>query len=374
MIAITGMGCVTGFGTGVPALEAGLRRGASALRAWYRDAFAYARVPGIDDDRTDRCAMLLELAINEALNGAGLHEVAAPLPLLVGSTHGELGDWEARFDPESTACWAAPAMPVVRSAALQGRARQMPFSVTTACTASAHALAYAGAQIRAGLVDRVVVAGGDVVSDFLMQGFVALRAMSRAGCTPFAAGREGISLGEGAAALVVERADAAQARGAEPLAYVTGVGCATDAFRLTAPEPSGQAMSRAILMSMGERRDAPDFINVHGTGSELNDSMEYHALARVFGERLRDVRVSATKNATGHTCGAAAALELIICILALQGAVTPGILGTAAVDEQFEHLAQGASASSTRKQPATAVTMNCAFGGSNTAVFVERAV
>lgn len=378
MIAITGMGCVTGFGPGVPALATGLRLGRSALRARYRDAFPYARVPGVDDARPDRCAMLLELAVNEALTGAGLHDVAAPLPLVVGSTHGELAAWETRFCPADTATAVAPAMPVVRSAALGGRARQVPFAVTTACTASAHALAYAIALIRTGQADRVVVAGADVISDFLMQGFVALRAMSRVGCTPFARGREGISLGEGAAAVVVERVDAADARGAEVLACVTGIGCATDAFNLTAPEPSGQAMSRAIRMSMGDGRDMPgaipDFVNVHGTGSELNDSMEYHALVRVFGPALREVQVSATKHATGHTCGAAAVLELIICVLALRGVASPGILGTDAVDDRFDHLAQGARGRGAGRAPRTALTMNCAFGGNNTSILLERAV
>jgi len=378
MIAITGIGCVTGFGAGVQALERGLKEGRSALTDMYQDTYPCARVQDVDDERSDRCAMFLELAINEALDHAGHSVGDDPLPLIVGSTHGELRAWETEFDPSATYHVVGPKMPKVSSAALQGRAKQVPFSMTTACTASAHALAYARAQIRSGAAERVVIAGGDVISDFLLQGFIALRAVSRVGCTPFAAKRDGISLGEGAAALVVESEETAKARGAEIVARISGIGFGSDAFNLTAPEPSGQSMSKAIEMSVHGHGDAPEFVNVHGTGSELNDSMEYHALARVFGDRLRDIQVSATKNATGHTCGGATALELIICSLALQGRVVPGILGTQQVDTRFSHLAEAsvptADAPSDFTPPATALTMNCAFGGNNTSVFLERAV
>ena len=366
MIVLSGQGCVTGFGVGVAALRNGINRGASALTHSFEDKFAYARsdVPSLD--RPDRCAQLLEIAINEALDDARITEGEAPVPVILGSTHGELGVWEKATAHDDN---SMPQMPKLNEAAWGGRARQTSYAVTTACTASSHALAMAVAAIRAGRSDCFVVAGGDVVADFLLQGFKSLRALSREGCTPFAKGRDGISLGEGAAAVVVETDARAKARGATILASVKGIGNSTDAYSLTAPDPSGLAMSKAIKWAMGGAETPPDIVNVHGTGSDLNDRMEYFALARHFGDQLKNIEVSATKHATGHTCGAAAALELIICTETLAGRMRPNIMGTEVFDPRFPMIS-GQQKNTTA--PRTALSMNCAFGGSNTAVLLER--
>lgn len=366
MIVVSGHGCVTGFGAGVTALCDGINRGASALTHMYEDTYACAKVDLPSLNRPDRCAQLLEFAIKEALDEAAVIQSSKPVPIIVGSTHGELTLWEKTNTNDDV---TMPQMPRLDETAFEGRARQESYSVTTACTASAHALALAVAGIRAGKSDCYVVAGGDVVADFLMQGFKSLRALSRAGCTPFAKDRDGISLGEGAAAIVVETEASARERGADILAVVKGLGSSTDAYSLTAPDPSGLAMSRAIKWAMHGSDVAPDFVNVHGTGSDLNDRMEYSALSRQFGDQLNKIEVSATKHATGHTCGGAAALELIICIETLKGRIRPGILGTQVFDQRFPMVSKPPQQP---KSPQLALSMNCAFGGSNTAVLLER--
>ncbi len=185
-------------------------------------------------------------------------------------------------------------------------------SFSTACASSASAIASARNMIRAGLCDAAIVGGADIVSAAVALGFASLEAVSPDPCLPFSINRRGISLGEGAAVFVMSR---------DPLSDATiellGVGESADASHMTAPHPEGIGAARAMSLALADAGLEPedvDYVNLHGTGTELNDAMEAKATARVF---PRGVPASSTKSLTGHALGAAGAIELAICWLAL---------------------------------------------------------
>ena len=197
----------------------------------------------------------------------------------------------------------------------------------TACSSSAGAIIKAAEMIKAGIADAAIVGGIDIASDTTLIGFSALEAVSSEITNPFSKNRHGITLGDGAAFFVMSR---------EPLekmpvsVKLLGWGESADAYHMTAPDPSGAGAEKAIrraLESSGISLEDVGYINLHGTGTKFNDSMEAKAVAAIFGEareageaggaHAASVPVSTTKPVTGHTLGAAAALEAAICWKAL---------------------------------------------------------
>ncbi len=183
------------------------------------------------------------------------------------------------------------------------------YVISTACSSSAKAIASAGRLLRAGLADAVVAGGADSLCGFTVAGFSALESVSASGANPLAAGRDGIHIGEGAALFLMTRA-AGRVR-------VAGHGESSDAHHISAPLPDGSgaraSMQQALAMA-GLGADDIDYINLHGTATEQNDAMESRAVAALFGDR---VAVSSTKRLTGHTLGAAGAIEAALAWIAL---------------------------------------------------------
>ena len=180
----------------------------------------------------------------------------------------------------------------------------------TACSSSAGAIIKAAEMIKAGIADAAIVGGIDIASDTTLIGFSALEAVSSEITNPFSKNRHGITLGDGAAFFVLTK---------EPAAVkLLGWGESADAYHMTSPDPSGAGAEKAIrraLESSGLSLADIGYINLHGTGTKFNDSMESKAVAAIFGEK--SIPVSTTKPITGHTLGAAAALEAAICWKAL---------------------------------------------------------
>ena len=172
--------------------------------------------------------------------------------------------------------------------------------------------------IKTGQLDRVIVGGNDSVTRFTLNGFNTLMILDKTGCHPFDENRAGLTLGEGAAFLVLESEDVVLKEKKSILAEVSGYGNANDAYHQTASSPDGtgafMAMSKAIAMS-GLNPGDIDYINVHGTGTENNDLSEGVAMKRIFGENVPPF--SSTKGFTGHTLGAAGAVEAVISVLAI---------------------------------------------------------
>ena len=197
---------------------------------------------------------------------------------------------------------------------------------STACSSSAGAIIKAAELIKSGICDAAVAGGIDIASDTTLDGFNSLEAISEKITNPFSKNRTGITLGDGAAFFVLSKEPLDDSF---PAITLLGYGESCDAHHMTSPDPSGTGAKKAIEKALENAKITPgkvDYVNLHGTGTKFNDSMEAIALAAVFGEKR--VPCSTTKPITGHTLGAAGALELAVCQLAITenlGKTTPAL-------------------------------------------------
>jgi nodulation protein E len=201
------------------------------------------------------------------------------------------------------------------------------FATSSACASAAHAIAQGAALITAGLADVAVVGGSEAMATpGGMRSWEGLQAMSETACRPFSAGRDGMVIGEGGAALVIERESHAAARGAKVLAYYAGAGLTSDAFHWTQPSLEGATTAMRRACEAGGLMDGGEvLISAHGTGTPLNDKNEAAAIRDLFGD-ARPV-VVATKSAHGHVIGASPAVQTVIALQALAAGLAPPILG-----------------------------------------------
>jgi 3-oxoacyl-[acyl-carrier-protein] synthase-1 len=189
------------------------------------------------------------------------------------------------------------------------------YTIATACTASAKVFASGRRLIESGLCDAVVVGGADTLAGMTVAGFSSLEAMSRGLCNPFSRNRDGINIGEGAAAFLMVRGETA--------VNLLGSGECSDAYHISAPEPDGKGAHQAMRLALddaGLRPDEVAYINLHGTGTPLNDSMEAKAVAALFGTATP---CSSTKAMIGHALGAAGACEAAFLWLTLHPTFNP---------------------------------------------------
>lgn len=237
------------------------------------------------------------------------------------------------------------------------------FVISTACTASAKPLASAQRLITTDVVDAAVVGGIDTLCSMTLRGFNALEALSTKPCRPFSAERDGLSLGEGGALLLVERKG-------DAMALLEAVGESSDAYHITAPHPEGQGAHAAMSRALGQAGCRPaevDHINAHGTGTRLNDVAESIAIERLFGT---DVPVVSTKGYVGHTLGAAGATEACFALFSLLEGWIPASLGAAPQDEKI-HL--NIPTKTTELNVRRVLSNSLAFGGNNTSVLLRAA-
>lgn len=192
-------------------------------------------------------------------------------------------------------------------------------TISTACSSAANAILFGARMIRQGMLDRAVVGGTEALTVFHINGFNALKILDKEPCKPFDANRNGITLGEGAAYIILESASAAREGNAELLAELVGYGNSCEAFHQTASSPDGHgaylAMNKALQMS-GLAPEQIDYINAHGTGTDNNDLSEGLAIEHLFGDHIPPV--SSTKPITGHTTSAAGSTEAILSILGIR--------------------------------------------------------
>ena len=216
-------------------------------------------------------------------------------------------------------------------------------------------------QLALGSIDAAVVGGVDTLCLTTLYGFASLELTSPQPCRPYDAARDGISVGEGAAFALLERAD----RAAAGDVLLLGAGESSDAYHMSSPHPEGlgaRLAMEAALRSAGLAPGDIDYINLHGTSTPANDAAEGRAVGALFGDR---VPCSSTKGATGHTLGAAGAVEAVICALALTDGLLPGSPGTATLDPdiRLDYLLQARAGT-----PRRALSNSFGFGGSNCAL------
>ena len=239
--------------------------------------------------------------------------------------------------------------------------------ISCACSSSAKVFASAQRAIAAGLIDAAVVGGVDTLCLTTLYGFHSLQLVAPTPCRPFDTGRDGISIGEAAAFVLLERPDE---RLDSDGILLLGTGESSDAYHMSAPPPDGRGAREAMLQALAAASLEPGdigYINFHGTGTPSNDAAEAHAVASVLGKKVPG---SSTKGATGHTLGAAGALEAVMCALALKAGLMPAGLNTRRVDATLpvSYLCENRPA-----RLARVMSNSFGFGGSNCTLILARA-
>ncbi len=246
------------------------------------------------------------------------------------------------------------------------------FSIASACASSAHSLAQSCMMLRSGLVDAAVTGGSEACITFgTVKGWEALRVTSKTTCRPFSKDRSGMILGEGSGTIILETLQHAQARGAKIYAEVLGFGMSSDAGNIVQPSRDGAV--RAIKAALNDASISPEdiqYINAHGTGTPQNDPTETAAIREVFGSYADKLAVSSTKSMHGHALGAAAALETIAVVTALQQQIAPPTMNYNEVDPKCD-----LDYVPNKPRPMAiniALNNSFAFGGQNSVTVLKR--
>ena len=248
------------------------------------------------------------------------------------------------------------------------------FAVVTACAGGSHAIGEAVRSIRFGDAD-VMIAGGSeaAVTSLGYSGFCAMKAMSteynddpQRSSRPFDKNRDGFVMGEGSGILILEELEHARARGAKIYCEIAGYGASCDAYHITSPDPEGKGLAICVnnaLKSAGLEPDAIDYINAHGTSTQLNDKFETAAVKRVFGDHAYKLAMSSTKSMTGHLLGAAGGIEAVACAKAIETGAVPPTINYETPDPEcdLDYVTEGK-----RDMPVrVAMSNNLGFGGHN---------
>jgi 3-oxoacyl-[acyl-carrier-protein] synthase II len=396
-IVVTGMGAVTPLGVGARTLherwvagETGFEEGEGRATAF--DPTEHLSVK--EARRADRFTQFALVAGREALEQAGwgdeLPYDSTRIATVIGTGIGGIGTLERgkeiliaegprKVPPLSVPLMMSNAAPAALSMRfkLQGPCQ----GIVSACSGGADAIGTAKAMLESGMADAVVTGGSEAALTPLSRAaFAALDALSPTGISrPFDRRRDGFVMGEGAGILVLERADRAEARGAEPLGYVRGYGASADAYHLTAPDKSGTGPSRAILKALDQADCTPQdvvYINAHGTSTPLNDRAETAAIKLALGEDVaRGIPISSLKSAIGHLLGAAGAVEAIATIQALRDRIVPPTLGLEEPEEglDLDYVPRAARPLDIDGRPPVALSSSFGFGGHNAVLCLEAA-
>lgn len=251
---------------------------------------------------------------------------------------------------------------------------------TTACSSGTHGVGEAFLYIRNGLAD-VMVAGGaeSAISPLGIAAFAALKALSTnnnepaTASRPFDRDRNGFVMGEGSGLLVLEELEAARRRGARIYCEMVGYGMSGDAHHITAPPPDGEGAQRCMAMALASGsvpRDQVDYINAHGTSTELNDRYESAAIAKVFGPAAKELAISSTKGVTGHCLGAAGGIEAVYTALAVHRGVIPPTANLCTPDPEcpLDYTPRQAK----ERRVRYAMSNSFGFGGTNATIIFKR--
>ncbi len=388
-MVVTGIGAVTPLGTGASTLHdrwaqgvVGIADGAGACRDFAPSDHLSVK----EARRLDRFSQFAIVASGEAVTQAGWDGEAPYDSLRIGCVIatgiGGIDTVETQHDvmrdrgTKMVSPLGVPQyMPNAAAAAVSMKhsLRGQSYGIVSACASGGHAIGSALRMIQYGDADAVVCGGAEAtLTEFGFACFNALQALSESGVSrPFDLRRDGFVMGEGAGMLVLEELEAATARGATVLGEVVGYGSTSDAFHLTAPEPHGGPASRAIELALRDAGATPsqlDYVNAHGTSTQLNDAAETAALKLALGEDARRVPISSTKSSIGHLLGAAGAVEAVATLRTLITGVIAPTLGYEQPDPELDlDYVPGESRPlvTGNDHPPLALSNSFAFGGHN---------
>lgn len=389
-VAVTGLGCICALGPDVAACSEALfldRRdpeGPVEFEDGFRPASPVFQVvsplPTCSSGMAhgiSRTNSLALAAVSEALADGGLSpgpgslRVGVCIGTTVGSalnsTHfyqGYLNGQEPAMSPVSRFLSNNPALFVARVYGFSGPCQ----TVCNACSSGTDAIGIGASWIAADICDLVVAGGADELSRVTCEGFAALMVTDDKACRPFDRERKGLNLGEGAAILLLESEDSWRMRKKPPRNFVVGYGAACDAYHLTAPSPDGRGLKKALAYVLEKGGKTPGeiaFVNAHGTATVDNDRVESATLH----EMLPGVPFLSTKGHTGHTLGAAGAIEAVLTVVCLEKGRIPASGGFSTADPD---LPAGPNASTREIVEKYALSESLAFGGHNSVIMLER--
>jgi 3-oxoacyl-[acyl-carrier-protein] synthase II len=393
---VTGLGAITSIGQDVSSFWKNLQAGTCGIDfITLFDASGYrvkkaAEVKGFDPrlyfsprrlQRMSRCDQLGMKAAREAIEDSGLKLRGEDLErtgVFIGGGAGGILSAEKYRREMFKRDWrrASPSLllPFSTCAINDAIAEENNIvgpraTVATACSSSATAIGYGLDSIRSGDVDMAIVGGSESLSEVTFGGFNSLRSVDEEFCRPFDLNRKGLSLGEGAAILVIEEAGHALKRGAKIYAELLGYGLSGDGHHMTAPDPEGRGAFRAIQAALrdgGVCIEEVDYINAHGTATTANDLAETKAIKSLFNERAKKIPVSASKSMIGHCLGAAGAVEAIVTILAVRDNRIPPTIHYQTPDPECD--LDYVPNQSREAIVQIALSNSFAFGGNNTAL------
>ena len=359
-VAITGLGCVTSLAESARDLFTALCEGKSGISAIESfDASAYPvrfggeaktfdvtkYVDRRESKRMDRFTQLAMAASNQAVADSGLDfstEDVFRAGVVIGTGIGgikEIEDQHIRLlnkGPGKVSPFCVPRLMANAGSgnvAIQYGLRGPNFCVSSACASGNHAIGEAYANIVAGRSDIMITGGAEAaLTPVGLASFCAARSLSLrnddppAASRPFDSDRDGFVLSEGAGILILEELEHARKRRADIYAELLGYGATDDGYHITAPLPDGDGAATTMELALADAGLSPgdiDYINAHGTGTELNDVAESAAIRRVFAEHAPKIPVSSTKSCIGHLLGASGAVELIVCVMAINESAIP---------------------------------------------------
>ena len=386
-IAITGIGVVSSAGIGKEAFWNSLLNGVpkNGFLIEYFDPLPFFDGNAKEARRADRFQQFALAAAKEAIDQAGDFVIDPNgVGTMIGTGVGGLGTLEDQVrvlldkGPRRVSPFLVPMMMANAASAsvsmtygLQGPCE----TIVTACAAGTHSIGRAAELIRSGKVKAMVAGGAEAtLTPIGTQGFVNMTAVSNEGISrPFDTQRDGFMQSEGAGVLILEEWDHATSRGAVVLAELLGSGSTADAHHITAPAPEGNGAVRCMEIALNDAGLLPTDIgqiNAHGTSTPLNDAAEAQAIARVFGDS--NPYVTGTKGVTGHSLGAAGALEAVAVVLSILNETIPRTHGTTEIDPEFGNLNLVYS-DSIQWSPKPTISNSFGFGGHNGSIVIGPA-
>jgi len=408
-VAITGLGCVTALAESADGLFSALCEGQSGIsNIEHFDTSAYpVRFGGeiknfeatryIDKreaNRMDRFTQFAVAAAVQAINDSGLdfgHEDPFRVAVIVGTGIGGIKEIEEQHirllekGPRKVSPFCVPRLmgnAAAGSIAIMYGLKGPNICIVSACASGSHAIGEAYCNILSGRSDIAVTGGSEAaLTPIALASFCAARSLSTrnddppAASRPFDRDRDGFVLAEGAGILVLEELERAKKRGAKIYAELLSYGATDDGYHLTAPLPDGGGAQKAMELAIadaGIEKEKVDYINAHGTGTELNDISESAAIRSVFGDHAYKLQISSTKSCLGHSLGATGAVELLICCKAIEKSVIPPTINLENPDPRCDLKMDFVPLQARQARVRIAMSNSLGFGGHNACLVIGK--